>query len=426
MLIWVYAVLLFFYFFPFFSVALRPAWLTAFRPLHLGEKQVLHFALDYLSMILDPVERKMQHEGAASASGPTPVDQGRGRAWPDVVDVPGPSGATATPARYSPRQHPSALHSSVSATVTSDSPGSGSGGRGAELQLSSSALPGVSRQQQQQQQQQHYDTDHGHSGYLLSLDKRQSLASLHTAERLSFSAASPRSRQLSGDRSDARGGGGRGGIGDPSSLGALHAIVQNVHSPSPDPLGSPVLLSPRESSGRDSASSVVVKSESPMLALYAGDYDPPAQYMQDLRAGGRPGDSGLTGVHGDREALYTGRAYPSLTSAPVYPVALHAAHGLRPPPPLTLGPSDSANGSLPSALGSGWRGLEEGGASSRPALLPTGLHPLEQSVGAPAGDGRGSEREQNPMSISQLIGGAMKMEPGEWTNYESHLSLIHI
>lgn len=111
MLIWVYAVLLFFYFFPFFSVALRPAWLTAFRPLHLGEKQVLHFALDYLSMILDPVERKMQHEGAASASGPTPVDQGRGRAWPDVVDVPGPSGATATPARYSPRQHPSALHS---------------------------------------------------------------------------------------------------------------------------------------------------------------------------------------------------------------------------------------------------------------------------------------------------------------------------
>lgn len=397
----------------FVAVALRPAWLTAFPPLHLGEKQVLHFALDYLSMILDPVERKMQHEGAASATGPTPMDQGRGRAWPDAVDVPGPSGATATPARYSPRQHPSALHSSVSATVTSGSPGSG--GRSAELQLGSSALPAVSRQQQQQQQQ--YETDHAHPRYLLSLDKRHPLASPPAADRLAFGEASPRSRQLSGDRSDVRAGVRGGGIGDPSSLGALHAIVQNVHTSSPDQLGSPVLLSPRESiSVRDSVSSVAVKSESPLATLYAGDFDLPAQYVPDLRVGVIAGDSGL----GDREALYTSRVYPTLTSTSVFPVALHAAQGVRPPPPLPLGPSDSTNGALATAVSSGWGGLDEGGAVSRPALFSMAPHLLEQSVSAAAGEGRGSEREQNPMSISQLIGGAMKMEPGEWTNYESH------
>jgi hypothetical protein len=131
-----------------------------------------------------------------------------------------------------------------------------------------------------------------------------------------------------------------------------------------------------------------------------------------------PDDSGELGqgqLGSEMESLYLSPSYPPPhSSGPTSSYTSPHNSLARPPPPLVLATGDA---------GGPWR--DEG---VRPLLHPAPpvLHAVPASSAAhlEAGVGpsvtAGDMRDNTPMSISQLIGDAMEMEPGEWINYESH------
>lgn len=139
---------------------------------------------------------------------------------------------------------------------------------------------------------------------------------------------------------------------------------------------------------------------------FAGHYDAPvsaSEFMRNLAQAGRLRET-------DQEAIFQG-----------YPSASGVEYLLHPSlqPHLTDNvmevSANNSNGVSSSTAMSGWEGREDGVGCSRPQVGQT----CDTAASGSAGSILDTLlSDQHPVSISQLIGGALKMGPNEWMNFE--------